>query len=282
VRILIPVSDSPYAEHALHFGGQIAAGSGDPPTLLTVVRHERSRPRGERILEDARRSADRGLPGANTRVRVGHPAEEILREAEGESFDLIIMGEREKRGIATRFALGATSERVVEHAPCPVVIAKGTARPIRRILVCDSGAGNPNLAEEPLPPVLSRFTSQLVGMLKGEERITVLHVMSQISAGPGVDGHQLRAATEELMAEPSPEGALLHEDLQLLRGKGAHVEGEIRHGFVVDEILEEARGGDYDLVVIGAHRGGGWQRILLDDIAHKLIAEVDRPILVVR
>jgi nucleotide-binding universal stress UspA family protein len=56
----------------------------------------------------------------------------------------------------------------------------------------------------------------------------------------------------------------------------------VRHGLVVEEILAEAQCGDYDLVVIGAHRGEGWRRILLDDLAHEIINYVDRPILVVR
>jgi nucleotide-binding universal stress UspA family protein len=56
----------------------------------------------------------------------------------------------------------------------------------------------------------------------------------------------------------------------------------VRHGLVVDEIQAEARSGDYDLVVIGAHRGEGWRRILLDDLAHQIIVEMDRPVLVVR
>jgi nucleotide-binding universal stress UspA family protein len=50
----------------------------------------------------------------------------------------------------------------------------------------------------------------------------------------------------------------------------------------VDEILAEARSGDYDLVVIGAHRGAGWERLLLDDLAHQIIEQMDRPVLVVR
>jgi nucleotide-binding universal stress UspA family protein len=53
-------------------------------------------------------------------------------------------------------------------------------------------------------------------------------------------------------------------------------------GLVVEEILEEARCGDHDLVVIGAYRGVGWQRILLDDLAHRIIVELDRPVLVLR
>ena len=38
----------------------------------------------------------------------------------------------------------------------------------------------------------------------------------------------------------------------------------------------------YDLVVIGAHREQGWQRFLLDDLAQKILAHIDRPVLVVR
>lgn len=56
----------------------------------------------------------------------------------------------------------------------------------------------------------------------------------------------------------------------------------VRHGRVVDEILAESRAEDYDLVVIGAHRGEGWRRILLDDLAQQLITQIDRPVLVVR
>ncbi len=57
---------------------------------------------------------------------------------------------------------------------------------------------------------------------------------------------------------------------------------KVRYGLGVGEIREEARTGDYKLVVIGASRCEGWQRILLDDLAHRIISQVDRPILVVR
>jgi nucleotide-binding universal stress UspA family protein len=38
----------------------------------------------------------------------------------------------------------------------------------------------------------------------------------------------------------------------------------------------------YDLVVIGAHAGEGWPRILLDDLAHKIVARLNGPVLVIR
>ncbi len=167
----------------------------------------------------------------------------------------------------TRFLLGSTAERVVTHAPCPVIIAKGKIGPVRRILLCDSGAQSVSL--------FNRFVTQLGRLIEGEEAVTILHVMSQMSAGPGVIGRQLRASAEELMAEHAPEGQLLEQDIRLLERLNIHPQPKIRHGLVVDEILAEARSGDYDLVVIGAHRYEGWQNILLDDLARKIVAQVD-------
>ena len=106
--------------------------------------------------------------------------------------------------------------------------------------------------------------------------------MSQMSAGPGVRGKQLRSDTEELIEERTPEGELLGRDIEALANLGLCARAQVRHGLVVEEILEEAQGGDYDLVVIGAYRGQGWQRILLDDLAHRIVVELDRPVLIVR
>jgi len=58
-----------------------------------------------------------------SRVVVGHPAEQILRQAEDSHADLIVMG---RRGMtrATRWILGSVSERVLRYAPCPVTVVK--------------------------------------------------------------------------------------------------------------------------------------------------------------
>ncbi|MFN2278232.1 MAG: universal stress protein [Candidatus Promineifilaceae bacterium] len=46
-------------------------------------------------------------------------------------------------------------------------------------------------------------------------------------------------------------------------------------------MLNEARDGAYDLLVIGSHQARGWQRFLLDDLAHQIVVQADRPVLVV-
>jgi len=274
MRILMATGGSPHSELALRFGAQIAQRTGDIPTLITVIRSETDRRRADAILVLAAQLVKAELPTVQTRVRVGYPAEEIIREAEEGNYNLVIVGERQRHDLVTRFWLGSTAQRVVEHAPCPVIVAKGKIGPVRRILLCDSNLEGPSL--------LSRFSDQLADLIKREEEVTILHVMSQISAGPGVRGQQLRADAQELIQLHAPEGELLERDIQLLKQLGLHPQPKVRHGLVVDEILAEAREGDYELVVIGAHRGEGWRRILLDDLAHEIIAQMDRPVLVVR
>jgi nucleotide-binding universal stress UspA family protein len=274
MRILMAVGDSPNSEAALRFGTQIASRASEIPTLLTVIRREADRLRADAILARAAQLMKPTVPNVRTRVRIGYPAEEIICEAEEGDYDLVLVGERQRHDLVTRFLLGSTAERVVEHAPCPVIVTKGKIGPIDRILLCDSGLDQPSL--------LSRFNAQLAELIEGAEEITVLHVMSQISAGPGIRGQQLRADAEELIELRAPEGELLEQDIQLLEQLNLHPRPKVRHGLVVDEILAEALDGDYDLVVIGAHRGEGWRRILLDDLAHQIIVQMVRPVLVVR
>lgn len=272
MKILIATGGSSHSEKALHFGAQIARYAGEAPTVLTVARRKQDLPRAEAVLQRAQfLLAD--LPCVVTRARVGQPAEQIIAEAREGGFDLVIVGERRSHTLKARM-LGSTAVHVVEHAACPVIIAKGVIRPIRRILLCDSGALVPSL--------LSRFTAQLADMLQGEEEITVLHVMSQITAWPGVPDDQLRASAEELIEEHAPEGEWLASDLQVLAHPGIRAQAKVRHGVVVEEVLAESEENGYDLVVIGAHREAGWQRVLLEDIAHDIIKRVDRPLLVVR
>jgi nucleotide-binding universal stress UspA family protein len=273
MSLLIATGGAPHSDLAVRLGGQVACRTGAIPTVLVVIKHEKDRTRADRTLLHARQLLAPEVSEVRTKIRVGHPAEEIIREAEESSYGLVVMGEKPRHDLVTRF-LGSTVERVVENAPCPVLIAKGKIGPLRRFLLCDSGATEPTL--------LSRLKVRLAKLVEDQVEITVLHVMSQIGAGPGVWGEQLQANAEELIQKHTPEGELLEQDIRVLKQLHIHSQPKVRHGLVVDEILAEARSGDYDLVIIGAHRGAGWQRFLLDDLAHQIIVQVDRPVLVVR
>ncbi len=271
MRLLIATSGSPYS--AVRMGKEIARRADKTPAVLTVIKSEQERSQAEAILAGACELLKPQVPEAQTRIRVGHPAEEVICEAEEGNYDLITVGDRQHYDRITRFFLGSTAQRIVEYAPCPVIIAKGEIQPIRRILLCDSGADS---------SLLLNRTAELVNLIGREVDITVLHVMSQMSAGPGVIGRQLRASAAELVQKHTPEGELLAQDVEALAQLNVNPHPKVRHGLVVEEILAEAHSQDYDLLVIGAHRGEGWHRVLLDDLARQIIQKVDRPIYVAK
>jgi nucleotide-binding universal stress UspA family protein len=289
MRILIAIDGSSDNQDLICFAIQVARRAGEPLTLLIVTESKIQQPPDQMDELAARISAQLQAQQleVRTRVRVGRAAEEILREAQEGTYELVILGANHHRNLVRRWLPALTAVCVAERAPCSVAIVKGKLGTIRRILLCDSGAHGPATAPpwEMSREVLSvseRFAVRLADLFGDEEDVTVLHVMSQISAGPGVRGKQLRADAIELIGEHTPEGELLARDVQFLERSGIHSRAEVRHGFVVDEILAEARSGNYDLVVIGAPAGEGWRRFLLDDLAGQIVEQMDRPVLVVR
>jgi nucleotide-binding universal stress UspA family protein len=69
-----------------------------------------------RVLDEA------GVP-YTTLLEAGHPAEVIVRIAEDDGYDLIVIGSRGLSAIQS-FLLGSVSDKVSHHAHCPVLIVK--------------------------------------------------------------------------------------------------------------------------------------------------------------
>jgi nucleotide-binding universal stress UspA family protein len=81
--------------------------------------------RAGKILAYYRREIeDGGLVRVKTVVREGHPSEEILKVAEEEGAELIIMGCGGKKGLLDRLVTGCVSRDVERGASVPVVMAK--------------------------------------------------------------------------------------------------------------------------------------------------------------
>lgn len=275
MRLLIAVAGLPHSEAALKLGAYFLQSRQftNVSTVLTVIRREADRQPTLANLERARDLLGVKPDQAQIKIRIGRPAEEIVNEATAGKYNLLIIGKAAAPGLLARF-MGSTTVQVAEHAPGLVAIASGKISPVRRILVCDSGVHSPSL--------LNRFIKQLGELLADGVEITVLHVMSQIAAGPQVRGEQLQANAEELIRVHAPEGNLLTQDMHVLKQAHVRATPKVRHGFVVDEILDEARTGNYDLVVIGAHQQERWAGFLLDDLAEQIITKIDRPVLLVR
>ncbi|MEZ4709770.1 MAG: universal stress protein [Caldilineaceae bacterium] len=275
MHILLATGGSLHSTAAVRFGAQIIAPTDPPPTVLSVAPTPLQQPLAEQAVAQARMIL---LPKAGqvyTEIRTGRPTSVILQAAQEMAADLLILGESPKHRLTTRL-LGSVSMQITGRAPCSVLIVKGRIAPIERVLVCTSGATQPS--------VLERFIEHgFAERIGAQAEVTILHVMSQISAAPAARaGRLLHASAEDLMREKTPEGEILLRNMLIMQNHARAMTPKVRHGLVVDEILAEAAAGDYQLVVIGAHRAEGWERFLLEDLAHEIVARIGRPVLLVR
>lgn len=270
MKILICTDGSLHAENALRFSGLIARRTKGPVKILGVAESwgEEEKIRG--VLSRASEIVGE-VPKLETMVRRGHPAEEILRELEKGDYELVILGARGRRGI-TRFLLGSTAARIVEHAPLPVLIVRRGRAELNKILICTAGGGPSELD--------IRFGGRIARL--AEASATLLHIMSQLPLSERSAVDELEAPFEVLTSRGTREALHLQKGLEILKEEGVEGQARIRRGLVVDEILAEAQEGDYDLIVIGAHQASGLYRFLLDDITRQVVLGTDRPVLVVR
>lgn len=266
MHILVATGGAEHSQKAVTFAGLLARDTNAALTLLTVRKPGHSEEAARVVLEEAQRALPPNLARVQTRIREGHPAEEIVFECEEGGYDLAVVGERQHHTLRTRFLLGSTAQRVVEHAPCPVVVAKGRIAPVRRLLLCEGLRAD--------APLARRFMEQLPELVTLPLEITILHVISQLALTP-YDPSVEDSETVQLARR------ILAGDRQLLSKRHAHVQERLRYGLVVEEIIAEAAW-DYDMLVLGAHPGAGWRRILLDDITHDVLVKAPAPVLVVR
>ncbi len=63
------------------------------------------------------------VPNVKTVVKTGHPAEEIIKAANEEGVEMILVGSRGQRG-SNLLMMGSVSREVANMANCPVLIVK--------------------------------------------------------------------------------------------------------------------------------------------------------------
>lgn len=141
--IVFPTDFSTASDAALEHAAVLAASTG--AALLTVHVEEPPlaygggelyygipEPDSARILnmlEDVK-PKDPSVPFTH-RLTMGDPAGEIVRIAEDEKAEMIVLGTHGRTGM-TRLLMGSVAEAVVRRAPCPVLVYRETPARLAR------------------------------------------------------------------------------------------------------------------------------------------------------
>lgn len=145
-RILCPIDFSPSSLQALGFAIDLARQSGGTVTLLNSLEWlSEEEPREyahfnvpefrRHLLSDAEERMKGLVPEeartwitVETVVAPGRAYHEVLKVAEAQDVDLIVMGAQGRSGIG-KAMFGSTTEQVLRRAACPVLTVRGMATP---------------------------------------------------------------------------------------------------------------------------------------------------------
>jgi len=140
-KVLVPTDFSESARHALTYGVSFAKEYGAELVLLHVVENLTVGyasdlfpvPMAEVFQEiSGYAKAELGKLGAEARAKglgaqehvvMGKPSAEIIRFAQENAIDMIVLGTHGK-GMLDQALFGSTTERVVRRSPCPVLTVR--------------------------------------------------------------------------------------------------------------------------------------------------------------
>ena len=176
--------------------------------------------------------------------------------------------------VAASALLGSVSAALVDHAFCPVLVARGPA--ISRILIATDGSRS----AEAIPAVL------LAWNVFRDAAIEVLSVApspsDQERAAPllGFPGSDLSPA------DPSHEigrHRLMADEMARQRvAAGMQAKGAVRNGGAALQIESAAADFGADLIITGSRGLSGLQRLLMGSVAHHVLLHSQVSVLVMR
>jgi nucleotide-binding universal stress UspA family protein len=242
-------------------------GSGLETDEQAGARHRREAiERCERLL---------GRPGLKVEgfVVQGRAASAIVDEARAMEADLIVVGSRGHGTIAT-MVLGSTASEVVDHASCPVLVARSNT--LGPIAFADDGSPSARTAESLLIgwPI---FAGECVSV------VTVANLGVPVASyAPGLYPQALESYSEtadQLLEDVRAESTTAADRLV---AAGLYAQGIALEGDPAAELVRFATQRRTGTIVMGTRGHTGLTRIVLGSVARNVLLHAPCSVLVVR
>jgi nucleotide-binding universal stress UspA family protein len=311
-RMLVPLDGSELSEVVFPYAKELAGRLGLEVVLLHVHGPGESEtvPLHRAYIEHKADVIRRQSQEVQTRVGVdetgrvvkvwgelaaGYPADEILRYAEENDVDLILMATHGRSGIR-RWVMGSVADKVLQASRVPVWLVRAGVPegivydkwPKRTILVPLDGSG---LAEEVLPHV------EALAKQRGTELVEVvlLGVYEPVAAlgyyppsarfeTPGGSVHVMpkdyargESARQRIITEQ-----YLNKVARRLNDTGLKVRCQALAGAPAEAIVDYAHKNPFNLIVMSTHARSGLSRWAYGSVASRVLRGVLSPIFLVR
>src|SRR6184192_3149693 len=271
MKILICSDGKPAADSATKLGASLAGPLRADITLLGSAESAKD----ETALREALEKQAEWLRQKNVSPQIaigaGDPVRQIVNETAKAKYDLVIIGARKTGSTGLHWRSEKTYEVIKSISP-PVLVAMGEWAQLKRFLVCTGGK---EFIEEAV-----QLTGKLAAAVSAA--VTLLHVMAEPPA-IYADLVRLEEDVTRLLESNSELGINLRRQKRELERLGVSAEVRLRHGIVIDQVFEEAREGDYDLIVTGTSQARGLLRhYIMGDLTRSILNRANVPVLVAR
>jgi nucleotide-binding universal stress UspA family protein len=265
MNILICSDGTPASDNAARLGGILAGAIQAKVTLLGIAENPSDeQPLRQALDQEADILRRAGAPPSIV-IQSGEPITQILGETSANKYDIIVVGSRRRNASSHTY-------EIIKAVEPSVLVAIGRRDQLSRILLCSGGK---HFIDDAV-----RLTGPLAAALHAE--VTLFHVMAE---PPAIYAHltELEEDVSALLASGSELGRNLVAEKKALEKHGVVVNVRVRHGFIIDQLLDEIREGDYDLIVTGSSRARGpLQHYIMGDVTQRILASAECSVLVVR
>ena len=225
----------------------------------------------KRLTEKHAQLAARGI-SVELLHRNGPPGEAISDVAKERNAELIVIGTHGHTGIQ-RFMLGSVATAVLRHAPCDVLVCRGTSGPSpfqRPIVATDFSVS------------AARALRNAAALTAKGAAIEVIHAW-QLPAGSwgatllGQARFPWSTVRDAVLAGAQQQADKLVDSFADI---GHPLKVELVQGPAASTITEAAEKGAHDLIAIGTHGHRGFRRLLLGSVAESVIRHAPCSVLV--
>ena len=218
------------------------------------------------------------LVGAGLEVEAellrGRPSAAIVEDAKLWHPDLIVVGSRGHGPVETA-VLGSVSAAIVDHATCPVLVARGDHA--SRVILAEDGSPAGMTARDVVAswPAFASIPVLVVG---------VVDVAAPWRSGiaPTMFGAAMDVYTDMLTTARTMHRDIVAATEAHLRAAGRTATGELREGDPADQLRRAATDPAGDLIVVGSRGYVGVTRLVMGSVAHAVLTHAHCSVLVVK
>jgi len=271
MKILICSDGTSSGQTAIDLVG-LMAGSLTAGTMVLGIaeKPEDEQPLREALHAQAQLLRRRGV-SPEIVVQLGEPVLQIVQQTSHSKYDLVVIGARWIGAVGHYWRSKRTYE-VIKAIQPPVLVAIGEGKELRRFVVCTGGK---EFIEQAV-----KFTGKLAAAVRAS--VTLLHVMAEPPA-MYTDLVRMEENVDQLLQSNSELGTNLRRQKRELDRLGVSAKVHLRHGIVIDQVFEEVREGNYDLIVTGTSQARGLLRhYIMGDLTRDILNRANVPVLVAR